>query len=181
MLIFLPHKSSLNLWASNACQDSTQILTEICPQFFRINPYWNLLIFFRVSPYCFWKRNFRTIPLSWGLMLWSSLIFDVWSFDLRWSLVVWSELIFDSFQKLIVSSSLNFSFFLTFDLFMIWPLNFDLWTPQFMISSSKFKKNQGCSEATSELVNELCSDYLQPFPAKVYRFSYESHWGRAPR
>ena len=35
-----PHESLLNLCASNASQNWTQILTEICTQIFHINPYW---------------------------------------------------------------------------------------------------------------------------------------------
>ena len=35
-----PHESLLNLWASKASQNSTEFLTEMSTQFFRINLYW---------------------------------------------------------------------------------------------------------------------------------------------
>ena len=147
-------------------------------------------IFPRSMQHLCWCWKFSKFPramqtgffdLRWSLILGHLTSVDLWSFGLRWSLIFWSELIFDlwSFSKVDRFLIFDLQLFLTF-----WSLIFswsDLWTPQFMISSSKFKKKQGCSEATSELVNELCFDYLQPFPAKVSRFSYESHWGRAPR
>ena len=98
------------------------------------------------------------LPASRHLILWSSMIFDPWSFDLSWSLIFWSPLIFDlliwaDLWSLIFFKSWSFldlwsSVFLIFwSLIFLWSdlLTFDLWTPQFMLSWSKFKKNRGWS------------------------------------
>ena len=87
--------------------------------------------------------------LRWSLILGNLISADLWSFGLRWSLIFWSELIFDlwSFSKVDRFLIFDLQLFLTFwSLIFSWSdlLTFDLWTPQFMLSWSKFKKNRGC-------------------------------------